>query len=96
MKKVLLVLFGIAIAGAAALFAIRNASPVSLSILEYQSAQLPLFVWLGITFSIGLVLGLVVATAVFFQAKNRERKIRQDLGASRRELFKLQNESKLT
>ena len=69
MKKVLLVLFGIAIAGAAALFAIRNASPVSLSILEYQSAQLPLFVWLGITFSVGLVLGLVVATAFFFRQK---------------------------
>jgi len=54
-----------------------------------------LFVWLVIAFSAGLVLGLFVAAIVFFRAKTRERKIKQDLGANRNESFKLQKESGL-
>ena len=65
MKQVLLIIIGIAIAGLATLFAIENASVVSLSIFEFRSAQLPLFVWLVIAFSAGLVLGLFVAAIVF-------------------------------
>ena len=95
MKQVLLIIIGIAIAGLATLFAIGNASVVSLSIFEFRSAQLPLFVWLVIAFSAGLVLGLFVAAIVFFRAKIRERKIKQDLGANRKESFKLQKESGL-
>ena len=93
MKKVLLIFIGIAIAGLATLFAIENAAVVSLSIFEFRSAQLPLFVWLVIAFSAGLVLGLFVTAIVFFRAKTRERKIKQDLGVNRNELFKLQKES---
>ena len=95
MKQVLLIIIGIAIAGLATLFAIENASVVSLSIFEFRSAQLPLFVWLVIAFSAGLVLGLFVAAIVFFRAKTRERKIKQDLGANRKESFRLQKESGL-
>ena len=93
MKKVLLIFIGIAIAGLATLFAIENASVVTLSIFEFRSAQLPLFLWLVIAFSAGLVLGLFVTAIVFFRAKTRERKIKQDLGVNRNELFKLQKES---
>ena len=93
MKKVLLIFIGIAIAGLATLFAIENASVVSLSIFEFRSAQLPLFVWLVIALSVGLALGLFVTAIVFFRAKTRERKIKQDLGVNRNELFKLQKES---
>ena len=95
MKKVLLIFIGIAIAGLATLFAIENASVVSLSIFEFRSAQLPLFVWLVIAFSVGLALGLFVTAIVFFRAKTRERKIKQDLGANRKESFRLQKESGL-
>ena len=95
MKQVLLISTGIAIAGLATLFAIENASVVSLSIFEFRSAQLPLFVWLITAFSAGLILGLFVAAIVFFRAKTRERKIKQDLGANRKESFKLQKESGL-
>ena len=95
MKQVLLIIIGIAIAGLATLFAIENASVVSLSIFEFRSAQLPLFVWLVIAFSAGLVLGLFVAAIVFFRAKTRERKIKQDLGAIRKVSFWLLYESGL-
>ena len=95
MKQVLLIIIGIAIAGLATLFAIENASVVSLSIFEFRSAQLPLFVWWVIAFSAGLVLGLFVAAIVFFRAKTRERKIKQDLGANLNETFKLHKESGL-
>ena len=95
MKQVLLIFIGIAIAGLATLFAIENASVVSLSIFEFRSAQLPLFVWLVIAFSVGLVMGLFIVAIVLFRAKTRERKIKQDLRANRNESLKMQKESEL-
>ena len=65
MTNILLIVLGMAVAGLAVLFAIENASVVSLSILEFRSRQLPLFVWLAVAFLAGLALGLVVATRVF-------------------------------
>jgi uncharacterized integral membrane protein len=94
-KQVLLIFIGIAIAGLAALFASENASVVSLSIFEFRSAQLPLFVWLVIALSVGLVMGLFIAAIVLFRAKTRERKIKQDLRANRNESLKMQKESEL-
>ena len=95
MKQVLLIFVGIAIAGLATLFAIENASVVSLSIFEFRSAQLPLFVWLVIAFSVGLVMGLFIAAIVLFRARIRERKIKQDLRANRNESLKMQKGSEL-
>ena len=95
MKQVLLIFIGIAIAGLATLFAIENASVVSLSIFEFRSAQLPLFVWLVIAFSVGLVMGLFIAAIVLFRARIRERKIKQDLRANRNESLKMQKGSEL-
>ena len=95
MKQVLLIFIGIAIAGLATLFAIENASVVSLSIFEFRSAQLPLFVWLVIALSMGLVMGLFIAAIVLFRVKTRERKIKQDLRANRNESLKMQKESEL-
>ena len=79
MKKVLLFFLGIATAGLATLFAIENSSLASVSLFNFQSTQLPLFVWLAITFSGGLFLGLLVAIVIFFRTKARERKITEDL-----------------
>ena len=66
MTKILLIVLGMAIAGLAVAFAIENASVVSLSLFELRSPQLPLFIWLAMTFLSGLVLGLLVAIGVFF------------------------------
>ena len=96
MKKILLIVLGIAIAGLAVAFAIENASVVSLSLFEFQSPQLPLFIWLAMTFFSGLLLGLLVAIGVFFRAKSRERKFRKDRAADRKESSNLQKDSVLT
>ena len=96
MTKILLIVLGIAIAGLAVAFAIENASVVSLSLFEFQSPQLPLFIWLAMTFLSGLVLGLLVAIGVFFRAKSRERKFRKDRAADRKESSNLQKDSVLT
>ena len=96
MKKILLIVLGIAIAGLAVAFAIENASVVSLSLFEFRSPQLPLFIWLAMTFLSGLVLGLLVAIGVFFRAKNRERKFRKDREADRKESPNLKKDSVLT
>ena len=89
-------MLGIAIAGLAVAFAIENASVVSLSLFEFRSPQLPLFTWLAMTFLAGLALGLLVAIAVFFGAKNRERKLRKARAADRKESSNLQKDSVLT
>ena len=96
MTKILLIVLGIAIAGLAVAFAIENASVVSLSLFEFQSPQLPLFIWLAMTFLSGLVLGLLVAIGVFFRAKSRERKFGKDRAAERKESSNLQKDSVLT
>ena len=92
--KVLLFFLGIAIAGLAALFAIENSSVVSLSLSDFRSAQLPLFVWLAITFSAGLGSGLLLAIVLFFRAKTRERKTTKNPGVSGDKSFQLQKEHK--
>ena len=96
MTKILLIVFGIAIAGLAVAFAIVIASVVSLSLFELRSPQLPLFIWLAMTFLSGLVLGLLVAIGVFFRAKSRERKFRKARAADRKESSNLQKDSVLT
>ena len=96
MTKILLIVLGIAIAGLAVAFAIENASVVSLSLFELRSPQLPLFIWLAMTFLSGLVLGLLVAIAVFFRAKNREREFRKARAADRKQSSNLQKDSVLT
>ena len=95
MTNILLIVLGMAVAGLAVLFAIENASVVSLSILEFRSRQLPLFVWLAVAFLAGLALGLVVATRVFFRAKSRESNFRKALAAAREELPHLRQDSVL-
>jgi len=96
MTRILLIVLGIAIAGLAMAFALENGSVVSLSLFEFRSPQLPLFIWLAMTFLSGLVLGLLVAIAVFFRAKNRERKFRKARAADRKESSNLQKDSVLT
>ena len=71
MTKILLIVLGIAIAGLAVAFAIENASVVSLSLFEFQSPQLPLFIWLAMTFFSGLLLGMLEAIGVFFRQITR-------------------------
>ena len=92
--KVVLFFLGIAITGLAVLFANENSSVVSVSLFDLRSPQLPLFVWLAITFSAGVGLGLLFATVLFWRVKTRDRKTTKNLDVSGDKSFQLQKEHK--
>lgn len=89
LKRLLLavLLLGTVVLGV--LLGVDNDAPVALRILNRETATLPLFWWLYVTFVAGAVAGFALCAAGFARGKLNERRLRRAVAARERELAEL-------
>ena len=79
--KTLLSLFaGICLVAISALLLADNATPVSLSLLNYETPAVPVFWWLLAALVVGFAAGAAQCIAGHFRRNAVERKLRRELG----------------
>lgn len=87
-KWLLIAILMLAILG----FALQNQEQtVSVRILNWISAELPLYFFLYIAFGVGLILGIVLPSLNLIQMKAEVRRIRKENKKNREELNRLRN-----
>jgi len=73
-------------------FALQNQQQtVSVRIINWVSAELPLYFFLYIAFGVGLVLGIILPAINLFQMRNEVRRSRKESRKTREELNRLRN-----
>ena len=73
-------------------FALQNQEQtVSVRVISWESAELPLYFFLYIAFGVGLILGIILPAINLFQMKTEVRRTRKDSRKTREELNRLRN-----
>ena len=88
MKRIIALLFALAIIVIGLSFAMLNPNPVALD-FYFGALTLPLSLWLVIAFAFGVVLGLILMAGMVVKQRWALASLRRDIDATRKELSEL-------
>lgn len=65
------------------IFTINNPDPIGLTFLNWQSAELPITVWLIVAFVMGGVVGILLCASGYLRGKATQRRLQAELNETR-------------
>ncbi|MFT5576872.1 MAG: putative membrane protein [Bermanella sp.] len=93
LKKILFLIFLIAILAYGALFAVQNDTPVPLDLLVMKLPELRLSLWLVAAFILGGLSGLLISALKLIQSKGQYQLVCRKLAKAEKELNQLRANS---